>query len=173
MSASDAVRTQLEDSFGRLHELVGGLTDGLSREQSAYRPDPEANSIAWLLWHATRVQDDHIAELAGAEQVWPQWRSRFGLPFDPWDTGFGHSSEQVGQVQAEASDLAGYHADVHRLSLDYVRSLNADDLAVIVDERWDPPVSASARLVSVIGELNQHLGQAAYVRGLAERAGIP
>ena len=36
----------------------------------------------------------------------------------------------------------------------------------IVDERWDPPVTLGARLVSVVNDDTQHVGQAAYVKGL-------
>ena len=41
----------------------------------------------------------------------------------------------------------------------------------MVDEHWDPPVTAGVRLVSVIGDALQHLGQAAYVKGLPPSAG--
>ena len=50
--------------------------------------------MRWLLWHLTRVQDDHVAGLTGAEQAWTQWRDRFDLPFDEWDTGYAHSAER-------------------------------------------------------------------------------
>ena len=43
---------------------------GLTPEQLAFRVDPEANSIAWLVWHLTRIQDDHLADAAEADQVW-------------------------------------------------------------------------------------------------------
>jgi hypothetical protein len=172
MSGDDALRDLLVDSFERVHELVGQLTDGLGPAVAGYRPDPEANTVAWLLWHLTRVQDDHVADLAGVEQVWPAWRERFGLPFDDDATGYGQSAEEVGQVRVDGALLAGYHADVHALCLRYVGSLDADELARVVDEAWDPPVTASVRLVSVLGDCLQHLGQASYLVGLAERAGL-
>lgn len=171
MNDLDALRGLLTDGFGRVAELVRQTTTGLTEEIATYRPDTQANSIAWLVWHASRVQDDHVADLAGVDQAWPAWRDRFGLPFDPWDTGFGHSSEQVGQVRASAELLAGYHADVDRITQDYIAALTADEVGRIVDENWQPPVSAGVRLISVLGDTTQHLGQAEYVRGLAERAG--
>ncbi len=82
------------------------------------------------------------------------------------------SPEEVAQVRVAGPLLAGYHADVHALSVRYVRSLDAAALARVVDEAWDPPVTASVRLVSVLGDCLQHLGQASYVAGLAERAGV-
>jgi hypothetical protein len=35
-----------------------------------------------------------------------------------------------------------------------------------VDQSWDPPVTAGVRLISIVGDCLQHLGQAAYVKGL-------
>ena len=175
MSDADVLQDLLVDSFTRIADLVTALTDGLTAEVATYRPDAEANSVAWLLWHASRIQDDHVAGLAGTDQVWPDWRERFGLPFDDDATGYGQSPADVGELQAlfgrdGAELLAGYHAEVHRASLRYVRGLTGDALARVVDERWDPPVTAAVRLVSVLGDALQHLGQAAYVVGLARRA---
>ena len=172
MSDIDALRALVADAFGRAQELVDGITADLSPELASYRPDPGANSIAWLVWHATRVQDDHVADLAGVDQVWPQWRDRFGLPFDDWASGYGQGAEEVGQVTVSAELLAGYHRDVQRLTRAYIDKLTEDELERIVDTNWDPPVTASVRLVSVIDDITQHLGQAYYVQGMADRAGV-
>jgi hypothetical protein len=165
-----AARDLLTDSFSRIRDLVVELTDGLTEEDSVFRPAPEANSPGWLLWHLTRIQDDHVAGLAGVQQAWPDWRGRFGLPFSDWATGYGQSPDEVGAVRVSGDLLAGYHADVHALTLRYVERIDADELARVVDTHWDPPVTAAVRLVSVLGDVLQHLGQAAYVRGLAQRA---
>lgn len=166
----------LVDSFERVHGLVEGLTHGLTPAVATWRADPEANSIAWLLWHLTRVQDDHVAGLAGVDQVWPTWRDRFDLPFGPWVIGYGQSPDEAGQVAVDAELLAGYHADVHALTLRYLDRIGSEggeaELARVVDEDWDPPVTAAVRLVSVVSDTLQHVGQAAYVKGLAERAGV-
>lgn len=167
---SDPAGALLVDAFTRVHELVGGLTDELTDEVATYRPDAEANTIAWLLWHLTRIQDDHVAGLAGVEQAWSSWREKFGLPFDPDETGYGQTPDEVGQVRVPAELLAGYHADVHALTLRYLERVDAAELERVVDTRWDPPVTAGVRLVSVLGDTHQHLGQAAYVAGLARRA---
>jgi hypothetical protein len=136
----------LVDAFGRVREVVHRVVGGLTPEQLAFRVDPGANSIAWLIWHLTRIQDDHVADVAHLEQVWTAqgWAGRFGLPFDPLDTGYGH----------RPADVAG---------------LVDADLARIVDRSWDPPVSLGVRLVSVIADDLQHAGQAAFVRGVTQR----
>ena len=169
MTDVNAARDLLTDSFTRVRDLVVELTDGLTEEDSAYRPAPGANSSGWLLWHLARIQDDHVAALAGVQQAWPHWRERFGLPFSDWTTGYGQGPDEVAAVRVSGDLLAGYHADVHALTLRYVEQIDADELARVVDTSWDPPVTAAVRLVSVLGDVLQHLGQAAYVRGLAER----
>jgi hypothetical protein len=169
MTDLDLTKALLNDSFDRIGDLVVEVTQGLTEDLATYRPDAAANSIAWLLWHLSRIQDDHVAHVAGVDQVWPRWRERFGLPFKAFDTGYGHDAAAVGAVRVSADLLAGYHADVQAMTLNYLQSLTAEEMQRVVDRRWDPPVTVSIRLVSVIGDCLQHLGQAAYVRGLAER----
>jgi hypothetical protein len=162
----------LSDAFERMRGGVRRVTDRLDAEALAYRPDPDANSIAWLVWHSTRVQDDHVSQIAGRGQAWitDGWVDRLALPLDPTDTGYGHTSEQVGAVAVDGPDLlVGYHEAVARRTLEYLGRIDAVELDRIVDDRWDPPVSVGVRLVSVITDQTQHLGQAAYVRGLLER----
>ena len=170
-SSNSAAQELLRDAFTRLIEHVDDLTDGLTEEQAIYRPSPKANSIAWLIWHSARVQDVQVADVAGVEQVWTRdgWVERFGLDLPRDDTGYGHSSEDVAKVQAPADLLGGYYHAVHKLTLEYIASITDDELARIVDTHWDPPVTASARLISIIDDCAQHLGQAAYVLGMAHR----
>ena len=162
----------LVDAFGRVREAVHDAIEGLNPYELAARLDREANSIAWLVWHLTRVQDDHVSEVAGLEQAWTSggWLERFRLPLAPSDTGYGHGSEQVAAVRVESSGLlAGYYDAVHDRTLRFVSALTDNDLARIVDTRWDPPVSLGVRLVSVIADDLQHAGQAALVRGILVR----
>jgi hypothetical protein len=159
----------LVDSFGRIRESVHGAVEGLTPPQLAHRPAPHANSIAWLVWHLTRIQDDHIAQVAGLDQAWTAqgFYDDFGLPFAARDHGYGHSSEQVAAVSGlTAEQLLGYHDAVHAQTVGYVERLTLDDLGRVVDERWDPPVTLGVRIVSVVNDDQQHVGQAAYVRGL-------
>jgi hypothetical protein len=168
-SDSTAARELLRDAFTRLIEHADDVTDGLTDEVSFYRPAPDANSIAWLVWHSARVQDAQLCDIAGVEQVWLRdgWVDRFALDLPRDSHGYGHTPEDVGKVRAPASLLAGYYRAVHHVTLEYVASVTTEDLETIVDERWTPPVTASARLVSIIDDCAQHLGQAAYLRGIA------
>jgi uncharacterized damage-inducible protein DinB len=161
----------LADAFGRIRESLHNAVEGLTEEQLAYRIDGRSNSIAWLVWHLTRIQDDHVADAAGHEQVWTAdgWVDRFDLPLRRGDHGYGHTSDQVASVRASAQLLSGYHDAVYGRTLDYVRGLSGSDLDRVVDENWDPPVTLGVRLVSVVNDDMQHVGQAAFVRGLVPR----
>jgi uncharacterized damage-inducible protein DinB len=161
----------LVEAFQRIRDELHPAVNGLSPDELAFRPDAESNSIAWLAWHLTRIQDDHVAGLDGSEQVWTAngWNDRFGLPLDPSDTGYGHDPDTVAKVTADAASLLGYYEEVHQKTVDYIGTLDEGDLARVVDTRWDPPVTVSVRLVSVIADDLQHVGQAAYVRGILQR----
>ena len=166
-------RDLLLHAYDQIQETLRRALDGLTAEQLTARVGPEANTIAWLAWHLVRVQDDHVAHLADVPQAYVAqgFAERFGFPFDPAAVGYGQSSEEVGQVQARREDLLAYHDAVDALTTAYLDRVDAAELARVVDDRWDPPVTAGVRLVSVLGDALQHLGQAGYLRGLAERAG--
>lgn len=159
-------RTMLLDVFDRFLADLTGLLDGLDEDALAWRPAPEANPIGWIAWHVTRVQDDHFADLGEIDQAWVAagWRERFDLPYEPMAHGYGHSDADVAAWRGTADHLIGYAKDVHTLTRRVLGGLT--DYERIVDEHWDPPVTTAGRLVSVVDEVNQHLGQIAYIKGL-------
>ena len=162
----------LRDLFDRVATNVHGAVEGLDEAALTHRVGGSANSIAWLVWHLTRVQDDHVADAAGSEQVWTaqDWVTRFGLPFPPEATGYGQGSEEVVAVRAGADLLLGYYDAVHERTLQYLGEITDADLDRIVDRRWDPPVTLGVRLVSIADDDVQHAGQAAFVRGVVADA---
>ena len=161
----------LLDAYGRIRPAVHAVLDDVGATTLTTRLDPGGNSVAWLLWHLTRVQDDHVSEVAGHEQTWTAdgWASRFALPFDDAETGYGFSPEQVAQVQAGADLLTGYFDAVQARTLSYLEGLTDADLDRVVDDRWDPPVTLGVRLVSVLDDDLEHVAQAAFLRGTLER----
>ncbi|WP_134740503.1 DUF664 domain-containing protein [Nocardioides sp. 503] len=158
----------LTELFERVLTSGEAAVDGLTEDQLATRPGEDANPIAWLVWHLARVQDDHVAAVAGLEQVYTAqgYAARFDLPFEVSAIGYGQSSEEVGRVRADAALLTDYLRAVHAQTTGYLAGLEADDLDRVVDEDWDPPVTLGVRLASVANDDLQHAGQAAYVRGL-------
>ncbi|WP_402469375.1 mycothiol transferase [Isoptericola aurantiacus] len=161
----------LEDLYSRIGPTVRRGVEGLTAHELTARVDPGANTIAWLTWHIGRGQDVQVSAACGREQVWTAggWDEKFALPFGPEDTGFGHTPDDVAQVQASAELLLGYVQDVQNESLDVLTGLADADLDVVVDQAWDPPVTLGARLVSVAADALQHAAQIAFVRGMLER----
>jgi hypothetical protein len=164
MNANDV----LLDAFGRIRETVAAALEGVDGESLARRPAGTGNSIAWLIWHLSRVEDAQVASAGGLDQVWTSqgFAGRFDLPLSERDTGYGHSTSQVDAVQAPPELLLGYYDAVHRQTVEYLKTLGETDFDRVVDTRWDPPVTLGVRLVSTIADCLQHVGQAAYAKGL-------
>jgi hypothetical protein len=165
----------LIELFGRVTEHVEAITSGLGQEALAASPEPGSNPIGWLIWHLTRVEDMHVAEILDADQLWVahDWGPRFGLASsEPDNVGFGHQADDVASIRPESADaLVEYHTAVDARTRTLLEATTLADLDRIVDHRWDPPVSLGVRLVSIADDAIQHAGQAAYVRGLLQRRG--
>lgn len=168
------VRDLLIELFDRIPDEIAVAVDGLDAETLHRAPEPGTNSIGWLVWHLTRVQDHHVSELLDEDQVWATsgWAARFGLDADPANTGYGHRPADVEVVRPDGADaLTGYYAAVAARTRELLDGLTAADLDRVVDERWDPPVTLGVRLISIADDDIQHAGQAAYARGLLAARG--
>ena len=159
----------LLELYGRIPPLAARAVNGLDRDELCRAPAPGANTIGWLVWHLARVQDHHISELLGTDQVWVSgnWAARHGLEPDPSNTGYGHSGEEVAAVRPESAQvLLDYLHEVQHRTTTMLAGLGPEDLDRVVDQRWDPPVTLGVRLISIADDSLQHAGQAAYARGL-------
>jgi hypothetical protein len=163
------VAALLIELYDRVPPLAHEAIAGLDSAQLAQCPAPEANSIGWLIWHLTRVQDHHVAELLDTTQLWTDgnWAARFGLSPDASNTGYGHTAADVATIRPDRSEVLSEYLDaVFRRTRPMLAGLAPADLDRIVDTRWDPPVTLGVRLVSIADDSLQHAGQAAYVRGV-------
>ncbi len=169
---SDAAQDLLLDLIGRVDEHVVEAVEGLDVATLLAAPEPGTNPIAWLVWHLDRVIDSHIADLDGRPQEWVTgpWAADFGLAPDPDNHGYGHTATDVAAVRPTGADvLLAYHGAASARARTFVQGLQPEDYTRIVDERWDPPVTMSVRLVSIVDDAIQHAGQAAYARGILTR----
>ncbi len=165
----------LIDGYRRVWQALTEALDGLSTDDLHQQPCPDCNSMGWLAWHLTRVQDSHIADLMGAEQLWLRdgWHASFNRPPDPEDVGFGHTSAQVAAFRAPSvQTLLDYHRAVLDRTEGYIRGLSLADLDRELNEAWYQPLpTVGVRLISVLADDLQHVGQIAYVRGLLKGKG--
>lgn len=167
----EMIRSLLLDGFARIEDQVASATDGLDPDDARWRPDAGANPIGWLLWHLTRVMDDHVAALAGVEQAWTAqgFAATLALPYPVATVGYGQSSDEVGAFRADPAEILAYHRATQELVRAHLSDLTVSGLGRIVDENWDPPVTEAVRIMSVLGDATAHIGQAEYVLGLLER----
>ena len=163
----------LLDAFSRIHDTVTATLEGTDDGSLIRRPAGSGNSIAWLIWHLGRIEDSQVASAAGLDQVWLSqgFAGRFNLPLPDRDTGYGHSTDQVDAVHATPELLRAYYDAVHRQTVEFLKSLGDEDFDRVVDYHWDPPVTLGVRLVSTIADCLQHVGQAAYAKGLSPAHG--
>ena len=162
----------LLELYGRIPPLVESAGGGVTAPALVRAPEPGANTIGWLTWHLTRVQDHHVAELLGAEQIWVDGdrAAHFGVEPDPRNTGYGHDRADVEAIRPDGPEvIVDYLGAVDQRTRSMLGGLGEDDLDRIIDRRWDPPVTMGVRLVSIADDCLQHAGQAAYVRGLLGR----
>ena len=163
------------DGYGRVFQVLKKALSGLTQDDLNEQPHPDCNSMGWLAWHLTRVQDDHIADLMGEEQLWIKdgWYTRFNRAPAPKDIGFGHSSEEVAAFKSpDVETMLEYHSAVLERSKRYITGLSMADLNRELNEPWYQPLpTVGVRLVSVMSDSLQHAGQIAYVRGLLKGKG--
>jgi hypothetical protein len=163
-------RELIIDGYGRVLEALEEALNGMSRDDLVKQPRPDCNSMGWLTWHLTRVQDDHIADLMGEEQLWiiDGWHAKFNRKPDAKDTGTGHSNEDVKAFGSpDVETLLGYHRAVLERTKGYLTTLSEADLGRELNEPWFQPLpTVGVRLVSVMADELQHAGQVAYIRGL-------
>ena len=159
----------LRELYGRLAPLVHACVDGVDMDRLREPPPAAHNPIAWLVGHVARIQDHHISEILDEQQIWilGTWADQFGLEPDPSNTGYGHRSDDVARVRPVGRDaLLGYFDQVEARTEAFLATVTDGDLDRVVDRRWVPPVTLGVRLVSVADDSLQHLGQAAYLRGM-------
>ena len=160
----------ITDLLGGLPRTLHVALDGITAEQLTYRPAEQSNTIAWLVWHLTRIQDRIVSDLAGREQAWAAngWHAKFGRPAHAGDTGIGCTPEQVLSIQPEGPQLLlDYYDAVFKRSAYYLQTVTPADLDRVLDPN-NPEMTVGNRLRTCILDNAQHGGQAAYLRGLIE-----
>ena len=163
MTLNEFIIDALEKETGFLLEAL----DGLSPDELAWQPAPDANSIGWILWHMVRVEDMWIQFFAQFKpELWESdgWSDQFGLPTR--DNGFGHTADQVNSFpRLDLAEFLQYRAAVRQSTLAYLNTLTPEDMETVPRERR-PDMSLGGMFRQIIGEMYQHVGHIAYLRGL-------
>jgi hypothetical protein len=174
----------MSNDQGGLNQVIVGLleratnqiklaTDGATDEQLYYRPAANANNIAWLVWHLSRLQDLVSSSISGDAQVWytDGWAEQFDLPpgLPNEATGWGDSSEQVAAFQVARATLFGYMEAAHRVARERFAKLTPQQLeqSITWGTAETPLVGPTWRvIITLLNDSIQHTGQINYIRGL-------
>jgi hypothetical protein len=166
----------LVDVYKRLSKEFEEVLDGLTIDDLHKRPAPDANTIGWLLWHTTRSLDRTVGDVMWGEQLWirDKWHARFNRPPDFNDTGWQHSFEEVGNFRVpDIQTLREYHQAIIGASVEYLTKLTEEELDRECELSTHPGTltPVAMRIIGNINDCFQHVGQAAYVRGLLKGQG--
>ena len=156
----------LTNTFIRISQVLETSLRGLTSDDLNAHPRPDCNSIGWLAWHLTRVQDRAISGFIGEEQLWLRegWHVRFNRPHDAQDFGLGHNPEDLVLFKSpDTQTLLDYHHAVLEQTKSYLKNLTESDLVQKIDHPKFPTIGA--RLVAIISDNFQHAGQIAYLHG--------
>jgi hypothetical protein len=158
------------DMLDRMQQAVMEAVDSLSREELAWRPEPEANPIGFILWHQLRCEDAFVQGLIQRKtQVWvtEKWYQKLNLPENPMDNGYGYTAEQVAVFPIlELSDLSGYAEAVRSRTLEYLKGVPPDKFDEVIQAGVFKGLAISKVFSLLLCEITQHIGQIAYLRGL-------
>ena len=157
------------DILNHTQEAVTRAVDGLTREELAFQPDKECNSIGFLLWHQARAEDSLVNGMVQQKpQVWTtgNWYQKMKVTENPDDDGWGYTAEQIAAFPVpELKDLLGYAEAVRAKTVEYLKSMTANDFDKVIKAPFGE-LTVGQMLSLTMCELNQHTGQIAYLRGL-------
>lgn len=122
-------------SGGRFWSLHDEALAGLSEAHFRHCPHPEINSIAWLVWHSTRIEDMTMNYLV-LEQ--PQvllasdWTPRLGVALRDCGAGMAEAEVRAFSAQVSLEGLTAYRCAVGAQIYAGVQRLQAAQLKEIV-----------------------------------------
>lgn len=159
----------------RNEEYVLKAVEGISLDDLHRMPTPETNSIGWLLWHLSRVQDRNTAAMAGWPQAWitAGWHAKFGRAANPDERGNGDTPAQVAAFRAPSVEIMVGYYKAGRTRVDkFLATLTLADLErPVAGPNPGSTVPLNTRLTALALECCQHGGQIAYVRGMLKGTG--
>jgi hypothetical protein len=163
MQLAEAMVKSLEQSQGYLTKAL----DGLTQEEAAWSPAKTSNSIAFILWHVTRVEDFFVIRVIqrGVELYEAEgWREKLGTPAK--DTGFDYTLEQLRAWPVPKLEIIrGYSESVRKKTLALLNSISPERLSELARPDRSPD-SVGDILCRIATEIALHVGQIAYIRGI-------
>jgi hypothetical protein len=168
MTAVELIHLELK----RLHQMLDKSLDDLTVDQLHAVPGghPKANTIAWVLWHVVRTEDNVVRFVLQNRRapVWAEggYADKLGLP--PIAQGTGMSSEDAHALRLKDVDLfRKYMHAVWESTDDFVTKTDAatlDRLITVKPLGEMPGIRALAQVCASHGML--HFGEIELARTL-------
>ena len=170
--------------FDTVKRVIDRTLEGMTPEELAWHPRPDANSIGLIFFHMLRSEDHAIKRLQGKPQLWEsgKWYQKLHKTID--DGGAHYTAEQVAAfVVPDFKELLAYTEAVRKETTSYLQGLKPEDLdkpvvlppppATMVTpagrpaHQWPPfnPV-VGLMLMHEVTHLSEHAGEISYIRGL-------
>ncbi|MQG34126.1 MAG: DinB family protein [SAR202 cluster bacterium] len=168
--------TTIVEALRRNWEMVSAAVAEVDEDTLNTRPNPDSNSMSWLIWHMTRVTDRFIHyRIAGTPQIWTveSWYGKFCMPEDPQEYGLGWTNEQAAQWQASSKAvLMEYFDRVNTDAAQYLSAMTDADLERVIPFPAPPDtLTVKEALGNLIWDNIAHGGQVAYLRGFFRGSG--
>jgi len=161
MDAKELLLRSLEQSHGYLTKAL----DGLTQEEATWSPSPECNSIAFILWHTTRVEDffvNRVIQRGKELYETEKWQEKLGTPLKAYQ----YSVEELQAWPAPKLEiLKEYVKSVRQKTLAFLNSIPPERLSEVPRPDRSPD-SIGATLEHMTTEIALHVGQIAYLRGI-------
>ena len=165
-----ALQQFIRESFDANWEWMERYVDGLTQEEIEFRPNDQCHSIGFILWHYGRALDMWVQSLAKREtQLYESgWAERLGFEPQAMDVGFGYTADDLSNWVCPDKALLLEYANAARDNL--LEFLSQHDDASLVEtemtNRRGEPMKIGDMFRMLIWEVNQHGGQASYLRGM-------
>jgi uncharacterized damage-inducible protein DinB len=168
-------------SMERVRQNTLNMIKGLTAAQLKWQPGPEANNIAFLLFHTFRVDDWYFNRwVAGGQELWERegWPKRWRLPTpheqasSAFSTGHSWTPQQVASwVPPPLGEMLEYATAVRKSAIEVIRTLELNRLQE--QPRPDRPEWTVANYLQngTIHEA-QHQAQIDFILGLMKTAGV-
>ena len=165
----------IRQSFTVHWEWMERYLDGLTQEEIEFRPDDQCHSIGFIVWHYGRALDMWVQTLARREpQLYEQgWAGRLGFAPEPMAVGFGYSADDLANWRCPEKELlVGYAAAARENLLAFLGQHDDASLgATGMTNRQGQTMKLADMFRILIWEVNQHGGQAGYLRGMQRGLG--
>jgi len=162
----------------RLHDEMSGSVGDLASEEWNHTIEGRGNSIAFLVWHCARTEDNILRFiLQGRQTIWAEsnWHERLHLP--PRVQGTGMAMEEARAFHlADPALFMQYANEVWREYESYLDGINDGGAALSVRIVTVKPLGDMPAILAIgqvcISHCFIHLGEIALLRGTLGKRGM-